>query len=240
MTTASARPPQSSQGAVLQTTGLSVGYSGIAVAAGLDIQIRRGEVVALMGRNGAGKTTLLHTVAGLIPPVHGSVRINGSRPSPAFHRRVRGGLALVTEQRAIIRKLTVAQNLRLAGVVPADVYGHFPELSSLKNRHAGLLSGGEQQMLALGRAIAAKPSLLLIDELSLGLAPLVVERLLAGVRRAASDQGCGVLLVEQQATTALRVADRGYMISAGALAMTGTAAELRSRRDEIERLYLLG
>jgi branched-chain amino acid transport system ATP-binding protein len=223
---------------VITTDGLSAGHEGVAVLSGISIELRRGEVVALLGRNGAGKTTLLRTIAGLVPPLSGAIRINGARPPAAFHARVRNGLALVTEERAVIRRLTVLENLRLGRGPVEAALSRFPELRPLGNRRAGLLSGGEQQMLSLAKLLAARPSALLIDELSLGLAPLIVERLLREVRAAALEDGAGVLLVEQQPTTALRVADRAYVIAAGQVRLSGPADDLIARRDEIEALYL--
>ncbi|HEX9530918.1 MAG TPA: ATP-binding cassette domain-containing protein, partial [Acidimicrobiales bacterium] len=166
----------------LVTENLTVGYSGVPVVSGVSIEVHPGEVVALLGRNGAGKSTLLHTLAGIIPPISGQLDVCGSGAGAPFHRRVRRGLGLVTEERAIIRRLTVAENLRLAPGPAEDAERRFPELVALRGHKAGLLSGGEQQMLALAKALAARPTVLLIDELSLGLAPLVLQRLLREVR----------------------------------------------------------
>ncbi len=224
----------------LVTENLTVGYSGVPVVSGVSIEVHPGEVVALLGRNGAGKSTLLHTLAGIIPPISGQLDVCGSGAGAPFHRRVRRGLGLVTEERAIIRRLTVAENLRLAPGPAEDAERRFPELVALRGHKAGLLSGGEQQMLALAKALAARPTVLLIDELSLGLAPLVLQRLLREVRAAARDDGAAVLLVEQQSETALRVADRAYVIAGGEIRMSGDAAEMLARREEIEALYLAG
>jgi branched-chain amino acid transport system ATP-binding protein len=224
----------------LIATDLTVGYSGVAVVSGVDLALGRGEVVAVIGRNGAGKTTLLHALAGLLPPLSGRILFDGVEPPSSLHQRARRGLGLVTEDRAVVRRLSVADNLRLAGA-PADaVFARFPELAPLRSRRAGLLSGGEQQMLALGRVLAKQPTVLLIDELSQGLAPMIVERLLCAVRQAAAEAGAGVLIVEQQAATALRVADRAYVISGGRVVMSGSVAELRDRWEEIEKVYLVG
>jgi branched-chain amino acid transport system ATP-binding protein len=223
---------------VVSTEELSAGHAGVAVLQGINIELRRGEVVALLGRNGAGKTTLLHTIAGLIPPLSGRLWINGAKPPAAFHARVRNGLALVTEERAVIRRLTVLDNLRLGRGPVEDALNRFPELRPVGSRSAGLLSGGEQQMLSLANLLAARPSALLIDELSLGLAPLIVERLLGEVRKAAIEDGAGVLLVEQQPATALRVADRAYVIAGGHIKLSGAADDLIARHEEIEALYL--
>jgi branched-chain amino acid transport system ATP-binding protein len=222
---------------VVATRGLAVGYSGVPVARDLDIEVSRGEVVALLGRNGAGKTTTLHTIAGLLPRVSGEVLLHGTKPPRSFHQRVRGGLALVPEERAIVRRLTVLENIKVSRS-PADaVFEIFPELLALRHQRAGMLSGGEQQMLALGKLIAARPDVLLIDELSLGLAPLVVGRLLERVRDAAAS-GVGVLLVEQQPATALRVADRGYVLSGGRIRFAATSGEMLAHLAEIEAMYL--
>ena len=151
--------------------------------------------------------------------------------------RARQGLALITEERSIFKKLTTAANLRLGRGPTAEALKLFPELEALLPRRAGLLSGGEQQILALARALAARPSLLIVDELSLGLAPLVVDRLFESIREAAAG-GVGVLLVEQNARRALDVADRVYVLNRGRLVLTGDAAELRDREDEVRASYM--
>jgi branched-chain amino acid transport system ATP-binding protein len=223
---------------VLQTDGLSVGYNKIAIARDLQIQVRAGEVVALLGRNGAGKTTTLNTIAGILPVIDGQVLFEGQPASGSLHRRARRGVALVTEDRAVIRRLTVSENLRLGQGDPERGLDLFPELKSMVKRPAGLLSGGEQQMLVLARVLAAEPRLLLVDELSFGLAPLIVKRLLAALRRAADDSGTGILLVEQHPLTALEISDRGYVLAQGRIAIDGAAAELKDRLGEIEQTYL--
>jgi branched-chain amino acid transport system ATP-binding protein len=222
----------------LRTEDLSVGYNGTPVLRGLDLEVEAGEVVVLLGRNGAGKTTTLHTIAGLIPIVEGDVELDGAPVRGPLHRRVRQGLGLVTEERMIIRRLTVLENLRLAASDPSGAWEIFPELEPLKHRRAGLLSGGEQQMLVLARTLLARPQMLLVDELSFGLAPMIVARLLEALLSAAHGGGAGILLVEQHAMVALEIADRGYVISQGGVSMSGTGAELRERLDEIERSYL--
>jgi branched-chain amino acid transport system ATP-binding protein len=222
---------------ILRVVGLSVGYGKQAVITGMDLSVCRGEVVALLGRNGAGKTTTLMTIAGALAPIRGEIMLNGAHAAGSLDKRARHGLGFVTEDRAIIRHLTVRENLRLGRADPGTVFDMFPELAKLHNRRAGLLSGGEQQMLALGRCLAVKPSLVLIDELSLGLAPLVVERLLGSVRQAAAD-GSAVLLVEQKAAMALSVADRGYVVGRGSIELSGTSGDLLGRLDAIESSYL--
>jgi ABC-type branched-subunit amino acid transport system ATPase component/ABC-type branched-subunit amino acid transport system permease subunit len=231
------RLPDVSADMVVRTKDLCVGYSGVSVAKGINVEVRKGEVVALLGRNGAGKTTILHTLAGILPALSGTVELHGERPAGTFHRRVRTGLALVTEERAVIRRLTVMENLRLSRSTPDLVLDIFPELRALRHQHVGLLSGGEQQMLALGKLMASSPSILLIDELSFGLGPMIVDRLLEAVRQAA-DAGAGVLLVEQQPTTALAVADRGYVLTGGEIRLSGSGPDMLRRLDEIEAMYL--
>src|SRR3954464_15533088 len=179
----------------------------MAVVRGLDLRVDPGGVVALIGPNGGGKTTTLLTLSGELPPLAGEVPLNGEVTQAPLFRRARRGLGFVTEERSVFMRLSVADNLRLARARRADVLELFPELGPLMRRSAGLLSGGEQQMLALARALAREPKLLLIDELSLGLAPLVVRRLLDAVRQAATERGLGVLLVEQHVRQALQIAD---------------------------------
>lgn len=222
---------------MLDTDRLSVGYGGRVVAHALCVHVGAGEIVALLGRNGAGKTTTINTIAGLIPAISGHVRLAGEEAAAPLHVRARKGLGLVSEERSVIRKLTVLDNLRLGIGRPAEAFALFPELVPLRHRHVGLLSGGEQQMVALARVLAAAPTLLLVDELSFGLAPIIVERLSRSLKEAAS-RGAGVLLVEQQANVALRLADRGYVLGRGEIQFSGTTDELRSRWSEIESSYL--
>lgn len=222
---------------VLQTSDLAVGYGGVAIVQGLSLKVESGQVVALLGRNGAGKTTTISTLSGTLSPIAGTVRFNGLPAKGQLHKRVRAGLGLVTEARGIIRALTVEENLRLGPGPDEDGLRLFPELVALRKRKAGLLSGGEQQMLALGRAMAGKPRLVLIDELSLALAPLVVRRLLSAVRSAA-DAGAAVLLVEQHATLALSIADHAYVLGHGRVELEGTARDVQGRMAEVERSYL--
>lgn len=221
----------------LRTEGLVAGYGGVPVVHGLNIIVKAGEIVTLMGANGAGKTTTLLTLSGAIQPLAGQLEILGSAEGGTLRDHAVRGLALITDDRSIFRSLTVKENLRLGrGAIDAALAA-FPELGRLLNRSAGLLSGGEQQMLGLGRILASRPRLLLADELSLGLAPIVVHRLLTAVR-ALADEGCAVLLVEQQVRRVLEVADRGYVLQRGQVVMEGTASELKAAQTEIERSYL--
>jgi branched-chain amino acid transport system ATP-binding protein len=216
---------------------LAAGYAGHPIVSDLNLQVARGDVVALLGANGAGKTTALLTLAGHLPPLAGEVHFDGHHVTASLHWRARAGLAYVPEGRSVFRRLSTAQNLRVARGDPAIALELFPELRPLLKRPAGLLSGGEQQMLTLGRALSRLPKLLLADELSLGLAPLLVERLLAAVREVADKAGTGVLLVEQHAQRALAYADRAYVMRRGAVVLSGSADEVAPR---LEEAYLTG
>jgi branched-chain amino acid transport system ATP-binding protein len=190
-----------------------------------------------LGANGAGKTTTLRGCAGLIQPSKGQLSVLGDDSNRPLHHRARCGLALLPEERAIVPGLSAMENLRLAGADVERVLEIFPELGRLLQRRAGLLSGGEQQMLVLARIIACRPKLILADELSLGLAPQVVSRLLTAMRSFA-DGGGGVLLVEQQIHNALSIADHGYVMSRGRIVMEGLSSDLRGRVADIEASYL--
>ncbi len=231
------QPEERAGAVVLEARGLSAGYDGSATIHELDLEVRAGEVVALIGVNGAGKTTTVRALAGELTPLAGEVRFLGEHCTAPLHRRARRGLRLITEERSVFMGLSVADNLRLGGQERGRCLELFPEIEPLLGRPAALLSGGEQQMVTLARALAAEPAVLLADELSLGLAPLVVERLTAAVR-AAADRGCGALIVEQQVRIALAVADRAYVLRGGRVVLSGCAEDLASRIDEIERSYL--
>jgi branched-chain amino acid transport system ATP-binding protein len=229
---------------LLNIERLHAGYDGVAVVRDLTMQVNAGEVVALLGPNGAGKTTTLMTISAMGEVISGSVEVLGN-PVPKLrqaHRVARWGVSHVPENRGILFQLTVRDNLQLAktkGKVDIDrAVEFFPALGALLNRRAGLLSGGEQQMLALGRAIVAEPRLLLVDEMSLGLAPVIYEELMPVVRRIADETGAGVLLVEQHVELALEVADRGYVLNHGDLAMEGAASELLANRALLDASYL--
>jgi branched-chain amino acid transport system ATP-binding protein len=223
---------------LLECRGLAAGYGAVAVVRDLDLHVEPGEVVALIGPNGAGKTTTLLTLAGELPVIAGDVLFRGTPTKAGLHHRARRGMGFVTEERSVFMALTAEENLRVAGVSRADAVALFPELGPLMGRTAGLLSGGEQQMLTLARAVARDPKLLLVDELSLGLAPVIVKRLLQTVRRVATERSMGILLVEQHVRQALHIADRVYVMQRGRIVMSGTGAEVHGRIDEIEATYL--
>lgn len=223
----------------LEARALCAGYGRLTVVRDLDLTVAPGEVVALLGRNGAGKTTTLLTLAGALRPTGGEVRLHGRPDRAPLHERVRHGLALMTDDRAVFHGLTVRDNLRLGQGRQTAALALFPELEPLLDTPAGLLSGGQQQLLGLGRALAARPRILLVDELSLGLAPIVVGRLLGALRAAADQDGTAVLLVEQHARLVLGVADRAYLLVNGRLALQRTAAELfGGGLAALERAYL--
>lgn len=222
----------------LAANELWAGYRGTPAVRALNLEIKRGEVVVLLGANGAGKTTTLKTLAGALPALKGDVILDGRRTKAPLHRRARTGVLLVPEERSIFMQLTTRANLRLGRGPVERALEIFPELREHLGRKAGLLSGGQQQMLTLGRAIAAEPKILLADELSQGLAPLLVQRLLDTVKAVAIERGMGVLLVEQHIRAALDVADRVYVLRRGTVVLEGRADELNGRISEIEQAYL--
>ncbi|MGW0949970.1 ABC transporter ATP-binding protein [Streptomyces sp. NPDC002623] len=222
---------------VLECHGLCAGYGNVTVVRDLDLHVEAGEIVALLGRNGAGKTTSLLTLAGAMRPIAGEVRFLGTADRPSLAARSRRGLGLMTDDRAVFFGLTVRENLRLARGDDTTMLTLFPELARHLDKPAGLLSGGEQQMLGLAAVLSREPKLLLVDELSFGLAPRIVQRLMTALREAA-DRGTAVVLVEQFARLVLDVADRAYLLVNGRVETERTTGELRADIGELERVYL--
>ena len=232
---------------MLAVDNLTSGYGRIEVLHGVSLEVAAGEIVALVGSNGAGKTTLMRTISGVHPARSGAIRLAGEAiQTLAPHRRVARGIAQVPEGRQVFAPLSVDDNLRLGAFVRRDreiaadidnVYATFPLLAEKRHVSAGALSGGQQQMLAIGRALMARPSLLLLDEPSMGLAPLLVEQIFAIIADF-KRRGLTVLLVEQNAHAALAIADRGYVIEGGRITMAGTGQALRE--DERVRTAYLG
>lgn len=218
--------------AILEARGLTVGYGTLAVARELNLSVEPGRVMLILGPNGAGKTTTLMTLAGALRPLTGEVRLAGDLVTSPLHRRVQQGLAFVPDERGAITRLTVDENLRLGPGDPVRAFELFPELRDHHKRRAGLLSGGQQKMLALALALSGRPKVLLADELSLGLAPRLVDRLLDVVRAAAGD-GVGVILVEQHAHQALDIADDVLLLAHGKVEMSGPVSEIRPELDRV-------
>jgi len=228
---------------LLVVDNLYAGYEGVPVVRDLCLHVGEGEVVALLGPNGAGKTTTLLTISALLSCIEGDVQVFGRSVRKASASKLaRSGLAHVTEDRSLFYELTVKENLRLGCHGQRSelnmVLEFFPQLRPLLGRRAGLLSGGEQQMLALARAVGSRPRLLLLDEMSLGLAPVIVERLLPIVRDVAIATGSGVLLVEQHVQLALEVSDRAYVLAHGDLVLEGDAKQLLDNHAILEASYL--
>jgi branched-chain amino acid transport system ATP-binding protein len=229
---------------VIVVRELVAGYDQVAVVRDLDLRVEPGEIVGLFGANGAGKTTTLSTIAGLIPRLGGEIEVLGGGVSARKSYRVaQRGLALVPEGRGVFHQLTAAENLRIhrsreSGVTVDEVLEIFPPLTALMHRRTGLLSGGEQQMLGIGCALISDPKMLMIDELSLGLAPLVVRRLLADVSSVVKTKGIGLLLVEQHVHTALEIVDRAYVLANGVVTFDGSATDLKNNSDLLVASYL--
>ncbi|HEY4370808.1 MAG TPA: ABC transporter ATP-binding protein [Burkholderiales bacterium] len=232
---------------LLEASGLAVAYGGIRAVKGIDLAVDSGELVALIGANGAGKTTTLKALAGMLPWSGGAGSFDG-KPlhSLPLHQRVRQGLVLVPEGRGVFARLSIAENLdmgayaRKDGDINADIermYSLFPRLKDRRTQLAGTLSGGEQQMLAMARALMARPRLLMLDEPSMGLAPMVVELIFKTIRDV-SQQGVTILLVEQNARLALTVSQRAYVMESGLVTLAGKASELLN--DEKVRAAYLG
>lgn len=233
--------------ALLEVRGLTVGYGGAPVLRDVDLDVPAGSIVALVGANGAGKTTLLRTLSALVPPTSGTVRLAGrDLAAVSVEDRVRSGLAHVPEGRGVVAELTVDENLRLGGLwrgadrrgAIAEVYALFEPLARRRNHAGHQLSGGERQMLALGRALVARPTVLLLDEPSLGLAPRVVAQIMGVLRGLADRTGLTVLLAEQNVVGALSVADHGVVLGLGEVVASRPAHELAA--DERLRHAYLG
>ncbi len=233
---------------VLDVRGLSVSYGAVSALRGIDLHVRRAEVVALLGANGAGKSTMLRTISGLVRPRSGEIRfdgtrIDGMRPSQI----VRRGVAHSPEGRRLFGSLTVAENLRLGAAQRSDrenveadrerLYGLFPILKERSRQQSGTLSGGEQQMVALSRALMARPRLLLLDEPSLGIAPIIVEQIFESLAELKAT-GVTMLLVEQNISVALGLADRAYVLRTGEINLEGDARELKDNYEEVAAAYL--
>ncbi len=232
---------------MLKIENVEVCYGMIKAIKGVSFEVNKGEIVALIGSNGAGKTTMLHTITGLLSPKSGSVYLEGVDITkvPA-HKIVSMGMAHVPEGRRIFQQLTVYENLKLGAFILKDkkqieknlkyVYDHFPRLKERKDQIAGTLSGGEQQMLAMGRALMSNPKIVLMDEPSMGLSPLMVSEIFRIIKEI-SDDGTTVLLVEQNAKKALSISDRAYVLETGTLVLSGNAKELLND-ESIKKAYL--
>lgn len=233
MTVTDTTPPSS-----LEVRGLSAGYGAVDVVHEVSFTVGRGEIVGLLGRNGAGKTTTLMAIAGVLGKYRGTVRVDGAELHGPAYRRSKGKVGIVLEGRSVFPSLTVRRNLELAGAELDEVLGLFPELRGKLSLRAGVLSGGEQQMLALARIVGRHPAVLLIDELSFGLAPVVCDRLFERLQSVAESTSTGVLLVEQYIHYAARIVDRALIMNEGLLRAEMPGTELADREGEIERIYL--
>lgn len=222
----------------LHITGLDAGRDGVTAVRDLELSVHAGEIVALLGPNGAGKTTTLDTAVGILPALAGTITVDG-HPIRGVRDAVNHGVSYLPEHRGLFRQLTVRENLRLrtrSGKAATRLLAEHPTLAPLADRRSGLLSGGEQQLLALACALATRPRLLLIDELTMGLAPVIIKDLVAVIERAARS-GIGILLVEQHIHLALDLADRAFVLRQGRIALSGTAARLRVELGEVENSY---
>jgi len=221
------------QQVMLQVEGLRVAYGGIQAVKGVDFEVRQGELVSLIGANGAGKTTTLKAVTGIQPVAGGDIKFLGrSIRGQGAWDLVKQGLVMVPEGRGTFTRMTITENLLMGAHVRRDeeieadidyVFGEFPRLKERATQLAGTMSGGEQQMLAMGRALMARPKVLLLDEPSMGLSPIMVDKIFEVIQKIHKDKGTTVLLVEQNASRALGIADRGYVMESGEISMTGQA-----------------
>ncbi|MEQ8444422.1 MAG: ABC transporter ATP-binding protein [Pelagibacterium sp.] len=226
---------------MLEIADIEIARAGIPIVRGTSLVANSGEISVLLGANGAGKTTLLEGISGIIPVSRGKMTLEGkdlSRSNPGV--RARSGLAHVEQGRAIFAEMTTEENLKVAlnpGAELDEAYALFPELKTRKHIKSGLLSGGEQQMVVIGRALLGRPKVILIDEMSAGLAPVVVGRLMTAVRRLA-DEGLAVVLVEQFANLALSIGDRAYVLRRGTMVYAGDCDPLRKDAGRLHKLYL--
>ena len=235
--------------AMLEVKNLEVYYGVICALKGISFEVNEGEIVSLIGANGAGKTTMMQSVVGLIPKKSGSVIFDGKDITKMpCHKIVQLGMTQVPEGRRIFQELSVYENLMMGAYTVKDqqkfkaeldkIYDLFPRLAERRNQIAGTLSGGEQQMLAMSRALMIKPKLLMLDEPSMGLAPILVDQIFEIIKHL-HEQGTTILLVEQNASKALEISDRAYVLETGKITVTGTGAELASS-DEVRKAYLGG
>jgi branched-chain amino acid transport system ATP-binding protein len=223
---------------VISVKGMCTGYAGQPVVHDLSFDVNPGEVLCLLGPNGAGKTTTMLALSGELPLINGEVSFADVKAKAPLYKRARAGMAYVTEERSVFKGMSLRDNLRVGGVDAEEAVALFPELGKRMTVRGGLLSGGEQQMLTLARALGRKPRLLLADELSLGLAPLVVDRLLQAVRKAADEQQTAVVMVEQHAHKALRYTDHALVMRRGRISLDMTGEQARSRIGDVEQAYL--
>lgn len=234
---------------MLIITGLETFYGKIQALRGVDLHINKGEIVTLIGANGAGKSTLLMSICGRVKARSGAIVLEGLDITKAqTHEIIQMGVSQSPEGRRIFPRMTVMENLQLGATTNqmayfdedvAKVFDLFPRLNERKNQRGGTLSGGEQQMLAIGRALMSRPKLLLMDEPSLGIAPILVRQIFQAIRRISKEEHVTIFLVEQNAFHALKLADRGYVMVNGAISMTGTGSELLTR-PEVRAAYLEG